>query len=229
MLLINNNKNSLDDVESSKLYDYQAAHNVKNTENEDKTTIPSLTQRFNARFSLNDKKTSKSVNRHSLFLPRPIIRMKQSETQLSLNKISNSPQTNDETVIKQEINTSTEQAKKPSRIIVPWSITNWLNSQRKKSTVKTTSEEMSANAPPSPPKTPEMQKYIKTDSVFECDHDDLEGSENETTSDTDDNLYTHLDLTEYVKAKSIEWKDYPKQLVDTHCHFDMLFKRYNFY
>jgi hypothetical protein len=46
---------------------------------------------------------------------------------------------------------------------------------------KTTSEEMSANTPPSPPKTPEMQKYKTTNSVFECDHDDLEGSDNEIT------------------------------------------------
>jgi hypothetical protein len=33
-------------------------------------------------------------------------------------------------------------------------------------------------------------------------------------------------LTKFFEMKSSEWKNYSKNLVDTHCHFDMLFSRY---
>jgi hypothetical protein len=56
-------------------------------------------------------------------------------------------------------------------------------------------------------------------------------SDNHSYQDFSDNYETLVKskLIKFFKMKSLEWKNYSKNLVDTHCHFDMLFSRYFFY
>ena len=104
--------------------------------------------------------------------------------------------------------------KRSNRITIQkWSITNWLNSQRKK-TLPVVEKSTEIESP----------KEDLTTIECECDHSyDTDTADEITTRD--DSTFINSDLSEYIRKKSIEWKCYPKELIDTHCHFDMLFKR----
>ena len=113
----------------------------------------------------------------------------------------------------QEHKVTESDIKKPKITLQKWSITSWLNSQKTKKVLSKKSEETDQES-----KTSDSGVEVQ----FECDHD-YEAS-NSSSSD-DHHISQCSNLVGHVKIKSIEWSKYPKELVDTHCHFDMLFNR----
>jgi hypothetical protein len=104
--------------------------------------------------------------------------------------------------------------KRPKITLQKWSITSWLISQKSKEIVTKKSEETRANRES---RTNDSGIEIQ----YECDHE-YEAS----SSSSDDRSITKCsNLIGYIKIKSIEWSNCSKELIDTHCHFDMLFNR----
>ena len=38
-------------------------------------------------------------------------------------------------------------------------------------------------------------------------------------------VYVNNELKQFFEYKSLQWKNFNNNLIDTHCHFDMLFKK----
>jgi hypothetical protein len=105
--------------------------------------------------------------------------------------------------------------KRPKITLQKWSITSWLISQKSKEIVTKKSEETRANRES---RTNDSGIEIQ----YECDHE----YEASSSSSSDDLPITKCsNLIGYIKIKSIEWSKCSKELIDTHCHFDMLFNR----
>ena len=179
------------------------------------TTISSFTEYFNSKLVINDDKKQK---RQSLLIAsKPIAQLTNSETQVNaLGEHKQQPQ----------VEVVSKKSTSPKRIsLQKWSITSWLNSQNKIPKAKTIEivEQHSSKLEFTESKTDDSG----IENQCECDQD-FESAEPQTKNSEVNKIRKCEYLVEYVREKSREWSRYPKILIDTHCHLDMLFNRINY-